>query len=148
MADLAPMTPADYPEVMALWRDSEGIGLSGADSRPAVAAYLERNPGMSWVAREGGRVVGAALCGHDGRRGFLHHVAVARSHRGRGIGRELVRRCVEGLRGAGLEKCHLFVQRDNREAVGFWERMGWQVRDDITMMSLVIATPEDVELPR
>ena len=142
MIDLAPMTSADYDEVLALWRTSEGIGLSpAADSREGIASYLERNPGLSWVVREGGGVVGAALCGHDGRRGFIHHVAVAREHRGRGTGRALVTRCLEGLRAIGMERCHLFVRSGNPDGLEFWRHMGWRLRDDVSMMTFTMAAP-------
>lgn len=67
------MTIQDYDEVLALWRTSEGVGLSDADSDEGVARFLDRNPGLSFVARDGEHLVGAVLCGHDGRRGYIHH---------------------------------------------------------------------------
>jgi len=63
------MKLSDYEEVLRLWQDSEGVGLNESDTRPAIAAYLKRNRGMSYVARDGKLLVGAVLCGHDGRRG-------------------------------------------------------------------------------
>ena len=87
--EISCMLPADHAAVVELWCSAEGIGLSSADSRPEIEHYLERNPGMSFVARDDGQIVGAALCGHDGRRGYLHHLAVAQSHRRRGIGTAL-----------------------------------------------------------
>jgi hypothetical protein len=74
---------ADYDTVLALWRSCEGIGLSDSDTREAIATYLARNPGLSLVATDAdGVIVGAVLGGHDGRRGYLHHLAVAPAHRG------------------------------------------------------------------
>ena len=91
---ILPFTMADYDEVAAFWRQQEGVGLNESDERGPIAGHLARNPGMSFVARESGRVIGAVLCGHDGRRGYLHHLAVARSQRRQGLGRDLVRRCL------------------------------------------------------
>lgn len=85
---LREMTVQDYEEVLALWRSSEGIGLSDADSRENIARFLERNPGLSFVAYDGQELIGAVLCGYDGRRGYIHHLAVAESHRRRRLGRE------------------------------------------------------------
>lgn len=129
------MAPAHYDRVMALWQATEGIGLSDADERERIAAYLARNPGLSFVALADGAVVGAVLCGHDGRRGYLHHLAVAPAFRGRGIGRELVGACLAGLKGAGIQKCHLFVYRDNAEGRAFWERIGWHWRRELGIVS-------------
>jgi ribosomal protein S18 acetylase RimI-like enzyme len=61
------MTTQDYDEVFALWRTSEGVGLSDADSEEDVTRFLARNPGLCFVARDGEHLVGAVLCGHDGR---------------------------------------------------------------------------------
>ena len=129
------MTDEDYDEVFALWRASEGIGLSEADSAEGIAGYLVRNPGLSFVARDGETLVGAVLCGHDGRRGYLHHLAVSPASRGRGIGRALVAECLARLRQQGIQRCHLFVFRENRDALAFWQRIGWRTRADLTMMS-------------
>lgn len=77
---------ADYDEAWALWKRTEGIGLSQADEPRNIASFLARNPGLSFVAEEEGKIVGAVLCGSDGRRGFLHHLAVEKSRHGRASG--------------------------------------------------------------
>lgn len=133
--EIARMTMLDYPEVIQLWGQTEGIGLSQADEPERIAAYLERNPGMSFTARDEKKLVGAALAGHDGRRGYLHHLAVQADRRGQGIGRALVERCLESLRLAGIEKCHLFVFHDNQEGIAFWRTIGWKERVEIVLMS-------------
>ncbi|MGZ3422695.1 MAG: GNAT family N-acetyltransferase [Polyangiales bacterium] len=129
------MEVADLDEALALWGEAEGVIMRGADSPPAIARYLARNPGLSLVAREETRLVGAVLCGHDGRRGFLHHLAVASTHRRRGIGGALVERCSAALLREGIAKCHLMVHAGNSHGRAFWERRGWAVRDDIELMS-------------
>ena len=84
------MTIQDYSEAYDLWKTSEGIGLSDADTQQAIQRYLNHNPGMSFVARVDGKLVGAVLSGTDGRRGYLHHLAVAKPFRKSGVGRQLV----------------------------------------------------------
>ncbi len=146
---ILPMTMADYEEAMALWQATEGMGLRPADAPEHVARYLERNPGLSFVAREGGRLVGAVLCGHDGRRGYLQHLAVDRAYRRQGIGRALVAHALDALRNVHINKCHLFVIKGNAPAVGFWKRVGWHVRDDLVTMSFWTGAFEHIqpELP-
>jgi putative acetyltransferase len=90
---------------------------------------------MSFVAREGGKLVGAVLCGTDGRRGYLHHLAVAAELRGRGVGRSLVERCLDALARIGVTRCHIFVYARNTEGQKFWDRLGWYRRDDLLVMS-------------
>jgi len=133
------MTIEDYDDVRAIWRESKGIELSGADSRESIIRFLERNPGLSFVALDGDQVVGAVLCGHDGRRGYIDHLAVRQSHRLRGIGRALVGRCLYNLMQIGIRKWHLFVQQDNQEAIDFWKKIGWAQRVELVTMSKVNA---------
>ncbi len=125
----------DYADAVALWRATEGVGLSSADEPGRIAAYLARNPGMSFIAREEGSLVGAVLAGHDGRRGYLHHLVVRTDRRGLGIGRQLVEHSMAALRGAGIDKCHLFVFRTNASGVEFWRKVGWKERGDLILMS-------------
>jgi len=125
----------DYDAAVALWRKTEGIGLSEADERPHIESFLRHNAGMSFVAEEGGRIVGAVLCGTDARRGFLHHLAVDASRRRSGIGRGLVDRCLGALAERGMRKCHLFVMADNLEGKRFWQRIGWEERTTLVVMS-------------
>jgi N-acetylglutamate synthase len=125
----------DYDAACALWQATEGIGLSEADKRENIAYFLGRNRGLSMVAEENGKIVGALLCGSDGRRGFLHHLAVAAGHRRAGIGRALVTRCLAELAAIGMRKCHIFVMQDNAEGKKFWRRIGWEERTTLVVMS-------------
>jgi ribosomal protein S18 acetylase RimI-like enzyme len=123
------MTEVDIDPARALWGEAEGVELAEGDSPAEIAAYLRRNPGASQVAVAEGRLVGAVLAGHDGRRGFLYHLAVARSHRGRGLGRALVGRSLETLRREGVRRVLILVARDNDGGRAFWRGCGWDPLD-------------------
>lgn len=130
-----------YDEAIALWRASDGIGLNESDTREAIATFLDRNPGLSLVVRDpAGVLVAAVLCGHDGRRGYLHHLAVAAAHQRRGIGRAIVETCLGRLADQGIAKCNLFLYADNAAGRAFWLRHGWRTRDDLIVVQR--ATPE------
>ncbi len=133
---IRPFEIDDHPAATALWQTTAGIGLSASDTRENIAAYLKRNPGMSFVAASGETLIGAVLGGTDGRRGYLHHLAVDPGYRGRGIGRDLVAHCLEAARQAGLPKCHLFLFRANRSGRAFWEHIGWTFRSDLDVVSI------------
>lgn len=135
MVDFAELTAADYAEAHALWKRADGIGLSSADGREAVERYLLRNPGLSSVARVRGKLVATVLCGHDGRRGYLHHLVVEADSRRRGIGCALVERSLRLLAGEGIEKCHVFLLAENASGRAFWEALGFQWRRDIGVCS-------------
>jgi ribosomal protein S18 acetylase RimI-like enzyme len=129
------MTIQDYDEVYGLWQESEGITLSNVDTRNDVDRLLKRNPGLSFVARDDEQLVGAVLCTHDGRRGYIDHLVVRKSHRRQGIGKALVARCLYNLMRSGIRKWHLFVAEDNQDAIAFWHKLGWAERVELITMS-------------
>lgn len=132
---------ADHDRLLALMKATPGITVRSADGRGAIERYLARNPGLSFVAQSGGELVGCALAGHDGRRGYLQHVIVAPGFRRNGIGRALVTRCVAALEEQGIRKMHLDIMAGNEAVMPFWERLGWFRRDDLVRYSLI--TSED-----
>ena len=131
--------PSDYAAARALWEATDGVGLSAADEREAICAYLARNPAMSFVA-EDPELVGTILCGHDGRRGFIHHLMTASAHRRRGIARALLERGLAVLRREGIDKCHLLVYRSNADGHAFWRRLGAEERLELALFSLTTHT--------
>ncbi len=118
-----------------LWQVSNGVGLSNADSCENITSFLKRNPGLNFVAYDGEQLVGTILCGHDGRRGYLYHLAVWASHQRRGIGRDLADRALSVLYRQKIDKCHIFVFKENQEAIAFWKHIGWTERIELIIMS-------------
>lgn len=127
------MTEGNYDRVYALWLSCKGMGLNDRDdSREGIARYLARNPETCFVAEEDGRIVGVILAGHDGRRGFIHHTAVAEDCRGRGIGRALTEEALNALKACGIHKVALVAFTRNETGNAFWEKMGFTAREDLT----------------
>ena len=128
------MTARDYDNVVSLWRSIPGIGLDeDSDSRAGLSRYLKRNPGLSFVACDKDKIVGAVLSGHDGRRGYLHHLAVAPAHRKVGIGKGLVARCLRALAMRNIPKCNIFLLQTNASGGAFWQHHGWKPRHDLVV---------------
>jgi len=126
---------ADYDDAIALWSGVEGVEICEGDSREEMADYLQRNPGLSRVAEVDGKIVGVTLCGHDGRRGWIYHLAVAQTNRRQNVGKLLVDACVEGLRAAGLKRAIILVAADNPGGQQFWLRNGWEKIDGAIAMT-------------
>lgn len=126
------MTVEDYDQVKALWMKIKGFAIRSIDdSREGVEKFLRRNPGMSTVAEEDGQIVGAILCGHDGRRGCLYHVCVDPAWRRRGIGKAMVVSCMRALQSEGISKVSLIAFTRNDVGNAFWRNVGWTKRDDL-----------------
>lgn len=126
------MTIDDYEQVYALWKQIHGFGIRSVDdSREGIARFLKRNPQTSVVAVEDGKIVGAILCGHDGRRGCLYHVCVDAEYRMRGIGRSMVVFAMEALKKEKINKVSLIAFTKNDIGNAFWNEIGWTKRADL-----------------
>jgi N-acetylglutamate synthase len=136
---LQPMTPASYVGVMDLLNQARGVCLRDADSFDGIARYLARNPGMSFVAEAGGAVAGCIFGGHDGRRGYLYHLAVASAFRRLGIARSLVGSALAAIAAEGIGKFHIDVLAGNVEGLRFWQAIGWHERSEIRRLSCIPA---------
>lgn len=139
------MTIADYEQVYALWMRIKGFSMRSIDdSQAGVAKFLQRNPTTSVVAIEDGRVVGAILCGHDGRRGCLYHVCVDPDYRRRGIGKAMVVFCMDALKKEGINKVSLIAFTKNDVGNAFWHNVGWKQREDLNYYDFVLNS-ENIE---
>ena len=126
------MTIKDYDEVKELWLSIKGFAMRSIDdSYDGVKRFLERNPGLSVVAIEDDRIVGAILCGHDGRRATFYHVCVRSEYRRRGIGKAMAVSCMEKLNSEGINKVALIAFTKNDVGNAFWKEIGWKQREDL-----------------
>ncbi|PLS28264.1 GCN5 family acetyltransferase [Bifidobacterium anseris] len=128
------MTPDDYDAVVACWTSNAGMGLNTIDdSRQGISRYLARNPTTSFVHEDAdGHIDGAILAGHDGRRGYIYHTAVSPERQHRGIGTRLVNATLHALANEGIVKVALVVFARNESANMFWQRLGFDMRGDLT----------------
>jgi hypothetical protein len=121
-----------HDDAVALW---EACGLT----RPwnDAAADLRRalqGPASTVLAHlRDGQLVGTAMVGHDGHRGWLYHLAVREDCRGQGLGRALVRACETWTAAHGVPKLQLMVRSGNGPVVHFYERLGY-VTDDVVVL--------------
>ncbi|MBR3768905.1 MAG: GNAT family N-acetyltransferase [Lachnospiraceae bacterium] len=126
------MTASDYEAVKALWMTIKGFGIRSIDdSREGIERFLRRNPTTSVVAEVDGKIVGAILCGHDGRRGCLYHVCVHKDYRMQGIGKAMVVFCMEALKAEEINKVSLIAFTQNDIGNAFWNEIGWTKREDL-----------------
>ena len=124
------MTIEDYEQVRALWMTIRGFAIRSIDdSREGVARFLRRNPTTSVVAVEDGFVVGAILCGHDGRRG---------------IGKAMVLFCMDALKKENINKVSLIAFTKNDIGNAFWHSVGWKQREDLNYYDFVL-NDENIE---
>lgn len=130
----SPLTTSDLHDVLALWSTTDGVGLNESDTPDRLRAFLDRNPGLSLIVRDGSRLVGAVLCGHDGRRGYLHHLAVVPEFRRGGLGRQMAEMCLASLAALGILKCNIFLYAENETGERFWNQCGWKARSDLVVL--------------
>ncbi|MBP3459631.1 MAG: GNAT family N-acetyltransferase [Lachnospiraceae bacterium] len=122
----------DYEQVHDLWMKIKGFAIRSIDdSKEGVERFLNRNPGISVVAEEDGKIIGAILCGHDGRRGCMYHVCVDPDYRLKGIGKSMVVFAMEALKKEKINKVSLIAFTQNDVGNAFWKEIGWTRREDL-----------------
>lgn len=132
------MTLEDYDEAVQLWQSTEWISLSDTDAREPMKLFLDRNSGLSLVVRDGDELIGTILCSHDGRRGYLHHLAVDKRYRRQGVGSDLVQRCLKALAKEGIIKCNIYFLEENEAGIAFWAQNGFKLLPHFGWMQKVI----------
>lgn len=126
------MQAGDYPQVYELWMRTPGMGLNTTDdSKEGIEKYLKRNPTTCFVTEEEGGIIGVILSGHDGRRGYIHHMAVDVQKRKRGIGTALLNAALDALKAEGIIKVALVVFEKNETGNYFWAEKGFEERRDL-----------------
>ena len=141
MTKIRTMEPEDYEEIYSLWTKIKGFAMRSIDdSREGVERFLKRNPSTSVVAEKDGKIVGAILCGHDGRRGCLYHVCVDPEYRKQGIGRAMVVFAMKALKEEGISKVSLIAFTVNDAGNSFWRRIGWTQREDLNYYDFTLNT--------
>lgn len=126
------MKSTDYEQIFQIWKEIKGMGMRTLDdSYEGIVKFLARNPSTCFVAEEDGHVMGTILCGHDGRRAYIYHLAVMESHRGKQLGQNLVKAVEDTLEKEGIHKVALMVFTSNSTGNDFWERQGYTIREDL-----------------
>lgn len=134
------LTMDDYNSIYALWSSTPGMGLRTLDdSNEGIERFLKRNPTTCFAAlNDMESIIGVILCGHDGRRGYIYHMAVAPECRRLGIGTMLVDAALEALRQEGIHKAALVAFSTNEAGNRFWESIGFSERKDLVYRNKVI----------
>lgn len=134
------MLKSDYDRLYDMWIHTPGMGLNDIDdSREGIEKFIDRNPNTSFVVMEDNKMVGSIMAGHDGRRAQVHHTVVLPEYRGRGIGRALVAEMEKAMKAEGIFKIFLVVFKRNEIGNGFWDKIGYDLREDINYRNKALA---------
>lgn len=140
------MQISDYDSIYNLWINTPGMGLNSVDdSKEGIEKFLKRNPATCFVAEEDSKIVGVIMAGNDGRRGYIYHTAVLPEFRGKYVAKTLVENAMAALEKEGITKVALVVFEKNQNGNGFWEKIGFTVRNDLIYRNKTIAQMERID---
>jgi N-acetylglutamate synthase len=133
---LRDMRESDYDAVVDLWRLS-GLRYSavGRDAREAILTQLAKPSSIFFVAERKGRIVAAALCTHDGRKGWINRLAVLPQCQRMGVGGAMVREAERRFRELGLEVYSCLIMADNKRSQQMFAHLGYERQDDVMYYS-------------
>jgi ribosomal protein S18 acetylase RimI-like enzyme len=125
-----------YANVVKLWRKA-GISVGSSDTEEEIEKMLKRNPNLLLIGKLNEKIIAIVMGGFDGRRGYVHHLAVDPIYQKKGYGKMIMDELIDRFCKIGVHKIHLFIEKDNKEVVNFYKNLNWQLRDDLIMMSFV-----------
>ena len=125
-----------YDDVVQLWNKA-GISVGSSDSKKEIERMLERNPNLFLIGKIKENIIAVVMGGFDGRRGYVHHLAIDPIYQKKGYGKKLVDDLISEFRRIGVHKIHLFIEKQNEAVVDFYSNLGWQIRNDLIMMSYI-----------
>lgn len=120
----------DWPDY---WAVAEVWQAAGREVLPEgeLRATLDHGPGLMLTAHIDTGIAGVVLGTFDGRRGWIHRLAVHPRHRRAGLATALVRELERRLQARGASRINLLVLPDNAEGLAFWRRQGYLVCPDV-----------------
>lgn len=122
-----------FEGVDQLWREAFPDDPPWNRAEVAIPAKLQVQPELFLLALDDGRVVGTAMAGYDGHRGWLYAVAVRVSARRAGVGRQIVAEAERRLGALGCTKINLQVRSTNAAVVAFYHRLGYAVEERVSL---------------
>ncbi|WP_100065494.1 GNAT family N-acetyltransferase [Miniphocaeibacter massiliensis] len=132
MGFIRAMNINDYYEAVNLWKNTTGMGLRNIDDTyEGIKFFIEYNPELSIVYEEDGHVEGTILCGFDGKRAYLYHVAISEKIKGRGIGKKMVLHIEKILKEKNINGIALVAFCKNEIGNRFWDNLGYNPRKDL-----------------
>ena len=126
----------EYDQIIDIW-EKAGINVGSSDTKEEIDKMLNRNPSLLLVGKMNGKVIAVALGGYDGRRGYVHHLAVDPEYQNKGYGKKLMDELMFRFKKMKVHKIHLFIEKYNNSVIDFYKKLGWQIRDDLVMMSFI-----------
>jgi len=139
MYKIEKMVIKNYSEMINLWKNTKGVGLSGKDdSKISIKKYLKKNPNTCFTAKYDGSIIGTIMAGNDGRRGIIYHLMVKPEYRKKGIAKKLLKKAENSLKKEGIRKIMIYVFKENKLGNKFWENNGYKIRKDLNLRAKVI----------
>ncbi len=134
------MNTNDIEDALDFLGNIPGVHLheNGEDSVAGICSYMKRNPMLSYLALVDTKIIGVIFCGHDGRRGFINHLAVSPDFRHQGVASKLLKLVEESLIDLGIKKGALFVLNENDSAMRFYESNGWSEETIVKIYSKIL----------
>lgn len=137
-----------YPAVYELWKQV-GLSLGSSDNPAQIERFAQMNRDFFLIGVQTdftntqnenslqNLLIGVVMGAYDGRRGYVHHLAIDPRFQRHGYASQLLTELMHRFQANQVEKIHLFVEKTNAGVIAFYQKLGWFLRDDLEMMSII-----------
>ena len=122
----------DSDALVALWARCD-LTRPWNDPRADLARARTTPTSTVLVGHAEGLLVASVMVGYDGHRGWIYYLAVAPEVRRNGLGRQMMQEAETWLRARDAPKLQLMVRNANTATIGFYERLGLERQDVVTL---------------
>ncbi len=131
---ISPMKFTDIPALQKLWKEV-GFEFCYSDQHQEVEKMITQNPSLCLTLTSKEQIIGGVLGGFDGRRGWIHHLAIHPDYQKQGFGKLLMEEITDQFKALGVVKLKLEILKSNQTVIDFYQALGWDIRSDLTTMS-------------
>lgn len=136
MVEIRKYSSHDKSKLVALWARVFSDDPPHNNPSRVIDAKIAHDD-LIFVATENEVIIGACMLGYDGHRGWLYAVAVSPDQRRKGVGRQLIHHAIDTLHSMGCIKVNLQIRATNTEVAAFYQSLGFEVEDRLSMGAFV-----------
>ena len=115
---------ADMEDVIHIWKEC-GLIRSWNNPKLDIQRKVNTQKDLFFVGELSNKIIATAMFGYEGHRGWLNYFAVIPEFQKNGFGKQLLEFGEMILIAKGCPKLSLQIRADNKEAINFYEAVGY-----------------------
>lgn len=118
----------DYDNLITFWK--KNYFVSEMDNLERFKIFLKKNPSLSVLMEDDGKIIGTVLGSFDGRRGYIQKLVTDKIFRKKGIGKKLINEVIKRFKSLGVLYIPISCEVENET---FYNKCGFKTTKQVPM---------------